>query len=181
MALSFTSNVLGGHYALTVTTPIKPGAEPELRSYLESLTEHDSPFARLPRTHFGRWVIVPAFVKDPSQRREEDLGGPLLIFSVTFDGDLDSYLEELVTVLAAESARIWGSCIGAPAPAGGEALKAYLRHNQLQTGVFFSAYPQATVRDVRTGLDRRARTIAFAIRAQAMSPQDAHEAFLEAF
>ena len=69
MPLRLTSNALGGHYALTVMTPIAPGAEDSLRVYLESFDDAASPFTRLPRTHFGRWVIVPEFVNDPSQHR----------------------------------------------------------------------------------------------------------------
>jgi hypothetical protein len=178
--MALTSNVLGRHYALTVLTPIAPGAEPSLRRYLEGLAQDRSPFARLPRTHFGRWVIVPGFVQDPSQDRQDDLGGPYLLFSATFDGDLDSYLDDLVTELAGEAAVIWGACIGAPQPAGGPALKAYLRFNQIPTGLFYSAYPQATVHDVQSALERRRRTIEFAVRAQGLAADDLRRAFLEA-
>jgi hypothetical protein len=181
MPLKLTSNTLGGHYALTVMTPIAPGEEDGLRAYLEGLEEQGSPFARLPRTHFGRWVIVPKFVPDPSQRRDEDLGGPWLLFSSTFDGDVDSYLDELGRDLEDEAARIWGSCIGAPQPARGAALKPYLLHNQIDTGLFFSAYPDATVQKVRASLEDRERTIAFAVRAQAMTPEEKLRAFLEEF
>jgi hypothetical protein len=181
MPLKLTSNTLGGHYALTVMTPIEPGKEDSLRAYLEGIEEEGSPFTRLPRTHFGRWVIVPKFVRDPSQRHEEDLGGPWLLFSTTFDGDLDSYLDELGSQLGDEAERIWGSCIGAPKPASGPALKPYLLHNQIDTGLFFSAYPEATVQKVRASLNDRERTIAFAVRAQAMSPEEKLRAFLEEF
>jgi hypothetical protein len=180
--LKLTSNTLGGHYALTVLTPIAPGAEPSLRAYLEGFEEQgESPFARLPRTHFGRWVIVPGFITAKSQRHEEDLGGPWLLFSATFDGDRDSYLDELGSVLGDEAEQIWGSCIGAPQPARGPALRPYLIHNQIDTGLFFSAYPEATVQQVRASLHDRDRTIAFAVRAQDMSADELHQAFLEEF
>lgn len=182
MPLKLTSNTLGGHYALTVMTPIAPGREPSLRAYLEGFeAEDERPLARLPRTHFGRWVIVSEFVTDPSQRHQEDLGGPWLLFSATFDGDLDSYLDELGSELGDEAESIWGSCIGAPQPARGPALKEYLIHNQIDTGLFFSAYPQATVQQVRASLRDRERTIAFAVRAQAMTPEEKHQAFLDEF
>lgn len=182
MPLKLTSNTLGGHYALTVMTPIAPRAEDSLRAYLEGFgDQRESPFARLPRTHFGRWVIVPEFITDPSQRHQEDLGGPWLLFSATFDGERDSYLDELGSELGDEAERIWGSCIGAPDPARGPALKRYLIHNQIDTGLFFSAYPDATVQQVRASLDDRDRTLAFAVRAQAMTTAEKHLAFLEEF
>jgi hypothetical protein len=153
-------------------TPITPGVEEALRTYLEGFEERGSPFAKLSRTHFARWVIVP-------RRREDDLGCAYLLFSATFDGDLDSYLDELGTDMGDEAELIWGACIGAPHPARGAALKPYLLHNQIDTGLFFSAYPEATVQEVRTGLRDRDRTIAFALRAQAMAPEELHRAFLE--
>lgn len=174
-------NTLGQMYALTVLTPIAPGAEPALRGYLEGLGEGESPLARLPRTHFGRWVIMQRFVTGRGQRKHEDPGGPFLIFSSTFDGDLDSYLTELTTELGDEAERIWGACIGAPQPARGPALKAYLLHNQIETGLFFSPYPDATVRQVRDSVRDRDRAIAFAVRAQTMEPAERLRAFLEEF
>jgi hypothetical protein len=174
-------NTLGQMYALTVLTPIAPGAEPALRGYLEELGEGESPLARLPRTHFGRWVIMQRLVTGRGQRRHEDLGGPFLIFSSTFDGDLDSYLTELTTELGDEAEHIWGACIGAPQPARGPALKDYLLHNQIDTGLFFCPYPDATVRRVRDSVRARDRAIAFAVRAQAMDPKERQRAFLEEF
>jgi len=174
-------NTLGQMYALTVLTPIAPGAEPALRSFLEGLPQDESPLSRLPRTHFGRWVIMARFVTGRSQRKDEELGGPYLIFSSTFDGDLDSYLTELTTELGDEAEHIWGACIGAPQPARGPALKEYLLHNQIDTGLFFCPYPDATVRRVRDSLRARDRAIAFAVRAQTMDPTERQRAFLEEF
>ena len=94
---------------------------------------------------------------------------------------LDSYLDELSAEMGDEAEQIWGACIGAPRPARGPALKAYLLHNQIQTGLFFSAYPDATVKQVRDSLHDRDRVIAFAVRAQRMDPAELRRAFLEEF
>ena len=61
-----SSDVSGQAVALTVLTPIAAGEVDALRAYLERLREHDprGPLARLPRTHFGRWVIVPDFIAE---------------------------------------------------------------------------------------------------------------------
>ena len=171
-------NRRGSADALTVMTPIVPGEEDALRAVLEGFST--SPLARLPRTHFGRWVIVPAFVTDPSQAHDDPLGCALLIFSVTFDGPRDSSLDELCDELAAEAREIWGRCVGAGSATGAE-LKAYLRHNQVRTGFFVAAYPQATVPAVRRCLRLRERMLAFAPRSQAMSPAELRRAFAEEF
>jgi hypothetical protein len=176
-----TNDTLGNQYALTVLTPIRPGAEADLRSYLEGLSQEDSPLSRLPRTHFGRFVIVEDFVPDPSDRHPDELGCRYLLFSATLDGDVFSYLDELCEELGDEAERIWGGCIGAPRPTRGPALKAYLLHNQIHTTLFFSAYPDTTVTDVRHALEARNRAVAFAIGAQGMEPAALQQAFRQEF
>ena len=177
-------NVSGQAYAFMSMTPIKPGEEQPLADYLRGLRDRGpSPLARLPRTHIGRFVIVPDFHHDPTwkQRVEEHLDLNYLIFTTNHDGDLDSYLDELCEKLAPEAEQIWGRCVGCPESARGGALKTYLKHNQIKTGIFFAAYGQATVGKVKQALREREKTIAFAIRAQAMQPEELQKAFLAEF
>jgi hypothetical protein len=164
--------------ALTVLTPIAPGAEPDLRAYLERLRAGPSPLARLARTHFGRWVIVADLVAE-DEREPDHLAGPYLLFTASFDGSPDSYLDELCHELAAEAQEIWGRCAGAPQPPAGAPLKAYLRAHHHKTGFFVAAYPQATVEHVRAALAGREDVIAFARDAQGMAPAQLQAAFLE--
>jgi hypothetical protein len=164
--------------ALTVLTPIAPGAEPDLRTYLEGLRAGPSPLARLPGTHFGRWVIVSDLVAE-DEREPDHLAGPYLLFTASFDGPQDHYLDALCDELAAEAQEIWGRCAGAPQPAAGAPLKAYLRAHHHQTGFFVAAYPQATVAQVRAALAQRDDAIAFARDAQGMDPAQLRAAFLE--
>ena len=70
--------------------------------------------------------------------------------------------------------------LGAPTPARGAPLKAYLRHNQVQTGLFFAAYPQATVEEVNDALAVRANH-RFAIRSQGMDDATLRQTFLQEF
>lgn len=171
-------NRLGQAYALTVVTPIVPGEEDALRAYLEGL--RPSPLAKLERTHFGRFVIVPRFARDAAQPHDDPLGCALLIFSVSIDGPRDSYLDELARLMAAEAREIWGRCVGSGSASGAE-LVAYLRHNQIRTGFFVAAYPHATVPAVKRCLAVRERLIAFATRSQALSPAELRRAFFEQF
>jgi hypothetical protein len=177
MPLGLNPDQSGQAIALMVLTPIAPGREEDLRAYLEGLRVPDSPLARLPRTHFGRWVIVPRFVSDPSQPKEEPLGCQYLLFSATLDGPLDTWLDELCDRLVPEATEIWGRCVGCPEPASGPRLKAYLLHNRIRTGQFVAAYPDATVTRVKASLRVRERMIAFAVRAQGMAPAELKSAF----
>ena len=171
-------NRTGQAYALTVIAPVAHGEEERLRAYLEAL--HPSPLARLPRTHFGRWVLVPQLATEPSQRRPEQLRTAQLIFSVSFDGERDTYLDELCELIADEACEIWRHCPGSGSARGAE-LKAYLLRHQIRTGLFFAAYPKATVQRVRRAVERRERLAAFAVRAQAMSPSELRSSFFDEF
>jgi hypothetical protein len=176
-----SSNEAGQAYALTVLTPIAPGRVEELRQYLEQLPQDASPLAKLEGTHFARWVIVPDFAPEPKQPKEDHLTGPFLLFTSNFDGPLDGYLDELCLKLAAEASEIWGRCIGCPEPAAGAELKAYLLHNQIDTGFFVAAYPDATVGDVKRSLQTRDQVIRFATGAQGLDPPSLRSAFIEEF
>jgi hypothetical protein len=177
--LPVTSNTLGQAYALTVLTPIRPEAEERLCALLAGFETGTSPFAALGRTHFARWVVMNDFVNDPSQRTEDHLACHYLLFTATLDGELDSYLNLLCTKEWA--ADVWGACTGAPDPARGPALKAYLRHNQIDTGLFFSAYPDARVEHVHRCLQLRQTLIDFAADAQEMDPQTLQREFIARF
>jgi hypothetical protein len=179
-----SSNVSGQAYAFMAMTPVRPGEEKPLSDYLHALRGRGpSPLAKLPRTHIARFVIVPDFHNDPAwkQRAEEHLDLNYLIFTSNFDGELDSYLDELCEKLAPEAKEIWGRCVGCPESAKGAALKQYLKHNQIDTGIFFAAYGQATVGMVKKALREREKTIAFAISSQGLEPEALQQAFLAEF
>jgi hypothetical protein len=176
-----STNVVGNTYTLLVLTPIQPGEEDALRAYLEALPRDDSPLARLPRTHLARWLILDDMPAPPGRDLHDPLGGPYLLFTSAFDGDLDSYLGELAERLVPAAGEIWGRCIGCPQPAAGAALKAYLAHNQIDCGFAFAAYGDASVARIRSALDKRERLIDFAVRAQELEPARRRAAFLDEF
>ncbi|HTT28632.1 MAG TPA: hypothetical protein VMA77_23445 [Solirubrobacteraceae bacterium] len=178
--MPLTSNTEGQMYALTVLAPIAPGEVDALEQTLANLPHDPSPLSGLGLAHFARWVIIPDFGKDPSRPQAEHFG-PYLLFSATFDGDLEPFLEQLCVTVADDAEPIWSRCIGVPIPARGAPLKAYLRRNQVQTGLFFAAYPQATVEEVTVALALRKQTIDFAIRSQGMDAATLRQTFLDEF
>jgi len=181
--VSRSSNVFRKAYLLMVLTPIRPGEEAGLRAYLEGLRgpgDEPGPLARLARTHIARWMILDDLPHDPAAPHDH-LDMPYLLFTSAFDGDRDSYLDELVFALAPEAAEIWGRCVGCPDPPAGAALKRYLVHNQLDAGFFFAAYGDATVADVTRALDKRARLTAFVLRTQGMDPAALQQEFVREF
>lgn len=174
------SNTAGQAYAFLALTPIVPGEENALRAAIEGLTV-TRPFERLPRTHFARLVILPDWINDPAQPSEEHLRSQYLIFSATFDGPRDSYLDALCEELAPECKEVWGRCTGCPRRAKGPALKRYLLHNQIDIGFFVAAYPDMTVQQVHARIARRRQVAGFAIRTQGMGPAELRSAYESEF
>ncbi len=172
----------GQAYGFQAMTPIQPGQEDDLRAYLEGMHADGSPLAKLPRTHMGRFVIVPDFYNDSTWRqKEEHLDLAYLIFTSNLDGDIDSYLDELCEKLAPEAPEIWGRCVGCPENPSGDALKRYLKHNQIDCGFFYAAYGEATVEKVRAALAQREALIDFATRTQELAPAELQQAFVAQF
>ncbi|KPM56105.1 hypothetical protein CcI49_37765 [Frankia sp. CcI49] len=168
---------------VTVLTPIVPGERDALESYLTGLSSAPggSPLARVPGTHFARWVIVPDFVTDPKQPAPDPLGSPHLLFTSNVDGSADDYLAAVADTLTAEAPEIWGRCVGCPRPAAGAGLARYLRHNAIGTGLFFAAYPRATVQAVTAALDVHDRLVRLLVDTQLAGPAAIRAAFLKEF
>ncbi|RKS75431.1 hypothetical protein CLV35_1897 [Motilibacter peucedani] len=176
-------NRSGSARALMVLTPVVPGREEALRTLLAALPRGRgrSPFAALQRTHFARWVVVDDFVTDPGQPSPDPLGGAYLVFTSNLDGPLDDYLDELASGSLSVIGEVWGHCVACPHPARGAPFKAYLEHNRIDTGYFYSAYPTATVADVRRALALRERMIRFVTAAQTMDSADVRALLLQEF
>lgn len=176
------SNVSGQAYALMVMTPVREGEEQALVSCLEELpTGTESALARLGTTHLARWLVLHDLVYQGPPQERDTLGSAYLVFTSNFDGDLQTYLEGLRTHLPAEADAVWGHCIGYPGSDDADAFAAYLRHNQIDTSFFFSAYPESTVSDVTEALDLRERITAFAIRVQGRPAEELSAAYAAEF
>ena len=165
-------------------TAIKPGEEAALRAYLQGFRDRgESPLRKVPGTHMARFVIVEKFNCKPSykQRRPETIACASLAFSSNLDGPIDDYLDVLCDALQPEAQEIWGRCCGAPAKCEGQALKDYLKRNQIDCGFFYAAYGDATVKQVEDSLKQRDKLMAFATRHQGVPPDKLQQAFLEEF
>ena len=171
----------GQSRALNIFTPIRPGDEEALRTYLGDLARGSgSPLARSGRTHVARWVIIDRLptecVPKPDRLRRTQL-----LFTSSFHGDERSYLDDLVRVLAREIPDIWGRSEGYPGLSVPSAFVDWLLDHRVRSSFFFAAYNKSTVHDVRNALAARDQTIAFALRAQGMEPSATLRAFREAF
>jgi hypothetical protein len=176
------TNVDGSHELLIVLAPVREGLAGELTTYLRGLGA--SPFARLPRTHVGRLIVLDDLPQDPGTEPDR-LGQPYLMLTAVLDGDAGSYLDELATEWVDRSPdwapHTWGRCVGCPDSPSPAELRSYLAHNRIDATYFFSAYRDASVERVLSALDKRERLIAFAVAAQEMESAARREAFLREF
>lgn len=159
---------------LCVLTSVLPDRREALAATLAGLPEGEaSPLARVPGTHFARWVVAP------SLRRQSDLGPgtACLVFAVEFDHrNATEYLEDVRRRLPDEADGVWRHCAGYP---GAARLVTWLLAHRVQPGFSIVAFPAATVAEVREGLALRARLAAFALAAQRTPTEGLREAWRE--
>jgi hypothetical protein len=176
-------NRFGGAYALTVFTPILAGHEDAVQAVIEALPAGaEGPLARLDGLHFSRLQIFRELVhQGPAQRKRDRLQSSQLVFTSTFDGDLDPYLDAVCERLGAEADAWWEHCAGYPGTADPAAFKRYIRDHQADTSLFASAHPNATVAEVRESLELRERIVGFAAAAQGLDAAGLQAGFRERF
>jgi hypothetical protein len=153
----------GPQNQLTAVTTIKPGfvRNLTLRAVLGAidLLAHvwfdRGTLGGIRTIHFARWIII------------EDK----LIFLSNFDGSWESYLGEFVDRASIGLTAVWSNTIGFPptknlvqeGASNEQRFKQFARSAQVQTQVWYSAYPSTTLADVQR---------ATAIRAGFSAPPD---------
>ena len=168
-------NRVGVAYSLTVIAPIVAGREQEAREAIEALPPGF--LAALENLHFSRIHVVSELVfQGPQQRHRDELRAGQLVFTSTFDGELEPYLEALRSC----ADTWWRFCTGYPGGASDE-FAAWVREHQLDSSLFASAHPHATVPGVLESLALRERIVDFAIEARGLAPADLHRRFRNTF
>jgi hypothetical protein len=176
------SNVNGQAYSLTVMAPIVSEKVSPLVNYLDGLGSGDkSPLAKVDHTHFARWVVMDAPVYEGGRQRHDSWSAPRLLFTSNFDGDLDRYLERLRVGLGEEADKIWGHCKDYPGAGNAAEFAAWIKRNQVDSSLFYAAYGDMTVEEVRDNLVLRSRLTQFAGANQGKAPAELKAAFLREF
>jgi hypothetical protein len=169
-------NRTGGVYALTTFASILPDHKDELQAYLDAMPlGEESPLARLSQLHLSRIHIFDELVAQPGHAAEK-LDAPQLVFTSSFDGPLDRYLDDIAEKVP-EADEWWGHCVGYPGRSDKAAFRAYIRAHKVDTQLFANAYPGATVQDVKRALAARERVIDFAVAAQGLDAAELQRRF----
>lgn len=176
------SNRSGTAYALTTFARIQPEAEDELEDYLAALPrgEH-SPLARVDTLHLSRLQIFRTLVfQGPMQRNRDTLRHAHLVFTATFNGQLNSFLATLAERVP-ECDQWWGRCVGYPGRSSPGSFATYVRSLQVTTTLFQSPIPTTTVAEVHAAVAMRDRVIDFAVDTQGVDASTLLKRFREVF
>lgn len=172
----------GQALALTVLAPIQAGHESALADALNDLPLREgSPLARVPGTHFARFVVIDAPVYEGAPQKRDSWKASRLLFTSNFDAPVERYLDGLRTGLDTDGDAIFGRCVGYPGSADAQAWTAWLLAHRVKSSLFFGAYGDQSVQTVRDSIATRARLAAFALEAQGLAPAELQARFREAF
>ena len=130
----------------------------------ESTQQTAKDLAFLPFVH---WVVVKRnqFPRVEDAQPPEQLNYDYLFFLSTFNGPWGPYIEAFADVLYAPLDGVWFWSIGYPFARPVTPLKAYIHRNEVESDHSYSAYPGASVRDVRAALELRDMVTKFSANA----------------
>jgi len=139
-------------HPLIILSPVKKDKLETLDKRLSVIRENlqqgtETEFKKVSTLHYGRWVILSreSFRDEPAVPV-----GTRLIFSTNFDGDKETHLTELVTVLTKYIDDIYECCEGYPEPGARttESRKNYLKKYMVKTSAFFNGAPGRSVSQI---------------------------------
>jgi len=142
---------------LNVLTPIRPYRVRFVRGWLWLLDHFPGKFQPaidLSFLSFVHWVVIrkdklPHLdVAQPPERLKYNY----VIFLSTFTGPWGPYIDAFADVLYNALDSVWFWTIGYPGARPVTGLKAHIIRNQIESDHHYSAYPGASVRDVRSAL-----------------------------
>ena len=131
---------------MTIISPLKPQLLPQILvrlflfiTNLQARASYGS-LSGISTIHFARWVIIDH--------------GKNLLFESNYDGSWENYIDDFVAYASVGMNSIWGNAVGFPI--GGardvEGFKEIIRKYQIPSQVFYSAYSQATVKNILNDL-----------------------------
>lgn len=144
---------LGKAATLNVLTPIIPGDTWLVGVVLWALRRFTTP-VDLALLSFVHWAVIPrtAFPQlDPRQPKEQ-LNHDYLIFLSAFTGPWGPYIDAFADVLFKALDAVWSWTVAYPGANPVTGLKTHIIRNRIESDHFYSAYPGASVRDVRDAL-----------------------------
>jgi hypothetical protein len=174
------SNIAGKAYAMNVITPIRWYKVWINRLIFKIALSKPSTLKgliTLSLIHYARWVIIPrnAFPHlDPSQPKE-NLNYAYMLFFSNFNGSWDQYVDSFTFAIPSGLDLFWKWNVRYPKSVPLTPFHNYIRHNQIDTSHYYSAYPMASSNDVKSAKKLKKALIDF----NATSSNKTSDEFLE--
>jgi len=169
-------NRRGCSYGVTVITPVYPGQVENLRGVLRGYKPGaNSPLGDFPDVHFARWVVIEQLLTDwpGAPRRPSRLGSPYLLFSADLTAPADrapglpeTFFRDLAERIPAHCTEVWGKCRGFPGVDPVDPFVQYLRGSQIDIGLYYAAFPDATPDEIERALRIREKLSQFVLEHQ---------------
>jgi hypothetical protein len=180
------SDRVGQTYAITVLTPIRNGHTlgvhhvTALRALLASTQRASrSPFADLSIVHTARLLVIDDLVSESLPGVEDHVASRYLLLVADVDGDLPAFVRALLHARPAFADDVWGCCEGWPGAHAVDDVVQYFRDCAIDTALYFSGYPGASVRDVLRALHQQRAFVAFTAQTRRLPPGELQAAFRE--
>jgi hypothetical protein len=173
---------LGKATAFVVPTPMRPWKTVIVRVILfifDRIKSTQEIAKRLSFLPFVHWVVIGrnAWPRIDDQQPEEKLAHDHLFFLSTFNGMWHPYIDAYADVLHQPLDAVWRWSDGYPKARPVTALKEYIARNQLEADHHYVAYPEASVRDVRSALRLADALRRFRESSQGLEPEQFSEDF----
>ena len=171
------SNIAGKAYAMNVITPIRWYKVWINRLIFKIALSKPSTLKgliTLSLIHYARWVIIPrnAFPHlDPSQPKE-NLNYAYMLFFSNFNGSWDQYVDSFTFAIPSGLDLFWKWNVRYPKSVPLTPFHNYIRHNQIDTSHYYSAYPMAASNDVKSAKKLKQALIDFNLASSNKTPGD---------
>ena len=171
------SNIAGKAYAMNVITPIRWYKVWINRLIFKIALNKPSTLKgliTLSLIHYARWVIIPrnAFPHlDPSQPKE-NLNYAYMLFFSNFNGSWDQYVDSFTFAIPSGLDLFWKWNVRYPKSVPLTPFHNYIRHNQIDTSHYYSAYPMAASNDVKSAKKLKQALIDFNVASNNKAPDE---------
>lgn len=171
------SNIAGKSYAMNVITPVRwytAWVNKAIFYLAPKIPGKLSGLKTLSLIHYARWVIIPrnGFPHlDDSQPREE-LNYSYMMFFSNFNGSWTQYVDSFTFAIPAGLNMFWKWNVRYPKSVPMTPFHDYIRHNQIDTSHYYSAYPMAASNDVKAAKEIKTRLSDFAKSSTGKSAED---------
>lgn len=165
--------------ALVVMAPLREGRDEEVLAVLAAMPGGPhSPFARVPSTHFARWLLIPALLGGNGEPVEP--AQAYLLFTADFDGTLEEWSAAVTEKIGADVDRVFEHCEDYPGSNPPPSFLEFIGEHRIDVGFSVVSY-RATVTAIRESLDLQRSLRELAAVSHELDPGELRGAWRERF